>query len=275
MTVAAALARATATLAPDDCARLDAELLLADTLGVARTRLYSDPECGLPDGGAAFFARVEARRSGTPLAYLLGRAEFWSLELEITPAVLVPRPETETLVEAVLAVLPATASANVADLGTGSGAIAAALARERPRCRVVACDRSLAALRVARTNLRRHGLHHVTLLAGDWSAMLATSSLDVLVSNPPYIGRRETGLGRELAFEPADALFAGDGGLAALRAIVDDAPRVLRPGGIIALEHGYRQGRAVRGLLTRAGFARVSTRRDLAGHERVSLAHLD
>lgn len=271
-TAAAALAAAQARLAALDSARLDAELLLAHVLGCPRTRFYSDP--GQPLDAAAlarFEALVTARAGGQPLAYLTGRAEFWSLTLAVGPDVLVPRADTELVVDTALEL--GGADAVVADLGTGSGAIACAYASERRAARVVASDRDAAALARARDNAAALGLGGIRCVRADWLAPFATASLDLLLANPPYIGTAEpTPLSPELAHEPRHALFAGRDGLDALRRIAADAPRVLRPGGAIVLEHGAGQGAAVRALLTRAGLVAVATRRDLAGLERVTLA---
>ncbi|MEQ8231360.1 MAG: peptide chain release factor N(5)-glutamine methyltransferase [Gammaproteobacteria bacterium] len=270
---AAALGAARARLAPSDSARLDAELLLAHVLDCPRTRLYSNPERALDTATLARFeALVAARAAGTPLAYLTGRAEFWSLTLSVAPGVLVPRPETELLVESALEL--ARADATIADLGTGSGAIACAVASELPRAVVVASDRDAAALARAEANVAALGLDTVRCLRSNWLAPFGAATLDLILANPPYIGTSEAdGLPPELTHEPPQALFAGADGLDDLRAIAADAPRVLRVGGAIVLEHGATQGAAVRALLGAAGFARVVTRRDLAGHERVTLAH--
>ena len=194
------------------------------------------------------------------------------MPLAISPAVLVPRPETELVVEVALAAAWPAAGGVGVDLGTGSGAIACALAHERPRARVVASDRSAAALRLARDNAAALGLARVHVVQACWLRPFAAGAFDFVLANPPYIGTAEADLEPGLVYEPAAALFAGDDGLAALTEIVGDARRCLRPGGLLVLGHGYRQGAAVRALCVRAGLHAIHTHRDLAGHERVTRA---
>lgn len=266
--IAAALAAAARRLASAQVSRAAAERLLAHVLGWDRGRLLAHDDAVLaPDAAARFAALVERRAAGEPLAYLTGRKEFWSLTLRVTPDVLVPRPETELLVEWGLERIPAPGSvARILDLGTGSGAVALALARERPRAQVVATDRSSAALAVARGNAQALGLA-VTFLEQDFFAALPAGPFDLVVSNPPYVAEGDPHLA-DLRFEPALALTSGADGLAALRAIARQAPTVLAPGGWLLVEHGAEQGAAVRALLESAGLRDVRTRRDLAGHER-------
>ena len=256
---------------PGDEPRRDREILLGHCLDRSRTWLYAWPDAEVTEEQAARFRQLLAlRRSGTPVAYLTGRREFWSLDLEVNPQTLIPRPETETLVEWALS-LPLPAVAEVLDLGTGSGAIALALASERPRWRVSAVDASAGALQVARANAGRLGLQRVTFLASDWYAALAGRRFDLLVSNPPYIDPDDPHLARgDLRFEPRAALVAPGSGMADLARLAAGAPAHLRPGGWLLLEHGYGQGAPVRALLAEAGFLAVQTRRDLAGRERVS-----
>ncbi|MBX9605296.1 MAG: peptide chain release factor N(5)-glutamine methyltransferase, partial [Gammaproteobacteria bacterium] len=243
--VAAALREAAARLAASESPRLDAELLLAHCLGARRAALFAAPERVLDDAAAArFFDLVAARAGHTPLAYLTGEAEFWSLSFAVTPAVLVPRPETELLIEQALAAWPAERAGQALDLGTGSGAIAAALASERPALSVFASDRSAAALDVARGNFARLRLA-VQIFQGDWLAPVAPESLDIILANPPYVGASEP-VDAAVLQEPPQAVFADADGLAALAAIAQDAHRCLRPGGFVALEHGHAQGAAVR-----------------------------
>lgn len=269
--VAAALREATARLAASESPRLDAELLLAHCLDARRAALFAAPERVLDDATATrFFDLVAARAGHAPLAYLTGEAEFWSLSFAVTPAVLVPRPETELLVEQALAAWPAESPGQALDLGTGSGAIAAALASERPALSVFASDRSAAALDVARGNFARLRLA-VQVFQGDWLASVAAGTLDILLANPPYVGASEP-VDAAVLQEPPQAVFADADGLAALAAIARDARRCLRPGGFVALEHGHAQGAAVRDLLRGAGLGAVATARDLAGHERVTTA---
>jgi release factor glutamine methyltransferase len=250
---------------------LDAELLLAHALGVGRTRLRSHGEA-VPsaDGAASFLALIERRAAGEPVAYILGRKDFWTLELAVSPAVLVPRPETELLVERALA-LHVGDEARAADLGTGSGAIALALASARPRWRIVATDISVAALAVARANAVALGLERAEMVQGDWLACLPGRTFDLLLSNPPYVAAGDPALAQpELMREPRLALVAEDDGLAALRAIIGAAPAHLEPGGWLLLEHGATQAAAVAGALVARGFAQVRSHRDLAGRERMT-----
>ena len=250
---------------------LDAELLLAHALDADRARLRSHPEA-VPTGDAAerYLALIERRAGGEPVAYILGRKGFWTLELGVGPAVLVPRPETELLVERALALGPPR-QATVADLGTGSGAIALALASERPAWRIVATDLSAEALTVARANASVLGLGRVELLQGDWLACLRGRRFDLLLSNPPYVAAEDPALGQpELRREPALALVAAQEGLAALRTIIAGAPDHLVPGGWLLLEHGATQAAAVAGALVARGFAQVRSHRDLAGRERMT-----
>lgn len=254
-------------------AAADCPHLLALALGVSRAWLLGHGEAAVAPAAHARFETLLARRlAGEPLAYLRGRHGFWSLQLEVTPAVLVPRPETERLVE--LALERMGAHGRLADLGTGSGAIALALASERPQWRVVATDRSAAALAVAARNGARLGLP-VDWRLGAWLAPLAGERVDLIVSNPPYIGPDDPCLdGDGVRREPRAALVAGGDGLADLAAIAAAAPAHLTAGGRLLLEHGAGQAAAVRALLTQAGFVAVASHTDLAGQPRVTLGHL-
>ncbi|MBK8535820.1 MAG: peptide chain release factor N(5)-glutamine methyltransferase [Candidatus Competibacteraceae bacterium] len=252
--------------------RLDAEVLLAAALDRPRSYLFTWPE-RQPEQEPSdrFSAWLERRLTGEPVAYILGRREFWSLELEVNPDTLIPRPETERLVELALEQLPVDRLAALADLGTGSGAIALALAVERPRARIVATDRSPAVLTVARRNARQLGIRNVKFREGDWCEPLAGEHFDLIASNPPYIAATDPHWQRgELRFEPPAALVAGLDGLDALRVIVAQAPDHLKPNGWLLLEHGYDQGEAVSKLLWERGFVAVSDHRDAAGISRIS-----
>ncbi|WP_425608254.1 peptide chain release factor N(5)-glutamine methyltransferase [Thermomonas flagellata] len=252
---------------------VDRRRLLAHALGQSASWLYAHADAIVAAPVAAAYRTLLARRqAGEPVAYLTGRQGFWSLDLEVGPATLIPRPETERLVELALQRLPADAPLALADLGTGSGAIALALACERPRARIVATDASGEALAVARRNAQRLGLGRVEFRQGDWLAPLAGERFDLIASNPPYIERGDPHLAQgDLRFEPPAALASGADGLDALRAIVREAGRHLQPRGWLLLEHGWRQGAAVRALLQAAGFAEVATERDLEQRERVTL----
>ena len=254
----------------------DAELLLAHVLQRTRSWLFAHAgDVVDADVQHRFHDLLAQRAAGTPGAYLTGSRGFWTLELAVTPATLIPRPETELLVELALARLPADTPAQIADLGTGSGAIALAIARERPRARVIATDASAEALDVARGNALRNRIGNVEFRAGDWLAPLAGERFDLIASNPPYIAEGDPHLDAgDLRFEPASALSSGADGLDAIRHIVRDAPAHLAPGGWLLLEHGWEQGAAVRELLEAAGFVEVTTEWDLEGRDRVSLGRI-
>lgn len=253
--------------------RSDAEPLLLHALGRDRTWLFAhgrDPVD--PAVAAAFEALVARREAGEPVAYLTGRRGFWTLDLQVTPATLIPRPETETLVELALQRVDTAAGRRIADLGTGSGAIALALASERPRARVVAVDLSAAALEVARTNAAAHALGNVEFRHGSWLAPLAGERFDLVASNPPYIAEGDPHLQQgDLRHEPGGALASGTDGLDAIREIVAGAPGCLLPGGWLLFEHGWDQAETVAALLRRHGFADVATHRDLEARDRVTL----
>ncbi|MBC52578.1 MAG: protein-(glutamine-N5) methyltransferase, release factor-specific [Gammaproteobacteria bacterium] len=278
-----ALHEATATLAGSDSARLDAEVLLASVLGKARSYLFSRPEAELSDEQRRAFAALVARRAeGEPVAYLTGSRGFWTLDLAVGPAVLIPRPETELLVELALS-LGVNISARhpdrplaLADLGTGSGAIALALASEQPQWLIHATDRSEQALQVARDNARRLQLGQVRFALGDWCTALPESvRFDMIISNPPYVAAGDPHLRQgDLRFEPRSALVADARGLADLAVLCQQSRSWLYDGGYLLLEHGHEQGEDVRSLLIDAGFAEVRSERDLAGLERVTLGRM-
>lgn len=263
------------TAAGSDSPRADAEALLAHVLARPRSFLRAWPEVPIaPEAAARFLTLVERRMHGEPVAYLSGRRGFWTLELEVTPATLIPRPETERLVELALARLPDGQRLRVADLGTGSGAIALALAAERPQIEVTATDASPAALEIARANAARLGLGNVGFACGDWCAAL-TGCFVLIASNPPYLAEADAHLDRgDLRFEPRTALAAGADGLSDLRRIIDSAAEHLAPGGWLLLEHGHDQGESVPTLLRAAGYHEVECVTDLAGRPRVSLGRM-
>jgi release factor glutamine methyltransferase len=255
--------------------RRDAEILLAHCWRKSRSQLLAALGDAVPAEVAACFEDAcRQRASGVPVAYLLGRREFWSLDFAVTAAVLVPRPETELLVQRVLDLVTAPA-ATVADLGTGSGAIAISLAHERPNWRVLGTDASAEALVVARANGERLAGGRVEWASGSWYAALGNRQFDALVSNPPYIAGDDPVLsGDGLAHEPRGALTPGGDGFASLVTLINGAPGHLRPGGWLALEHGATQGETLRSLLVARGFTHVTSHRDLAGHERVTEGNL-
>ncbi len=258
--------------------RREAEILLGAALRRTRAWLLAHGDERILDCDATdrYEALVTRRALGEPVAYLLGEKEFWSLPLAVVPGVLIPRPETELLVERAVSHLPVDAAVEVLDLACGSGAVAVAIASERPNCRVTATDVSAAALAITKANVARLELgDRIEVLEGPWFAPVAGRRFDVIASNPPYIAeddpRVEAAVRR---WEPAAALFAGPTGLEALDHIVAEAPLYLRPRGWLLLEHGDAQGEAVRGQLVRSGFDAVRTNRDLAGHERCTEGRL-
>lgn len=261
--------------AVSDSPRLDAELLCAEALGRTRTWLIAHADEPLDPGLAAACERLLARRlAGEPVAHLTGRREFWSLDLEVDASTLIPRPDTETLVEAALERLRGLHRPRVLDLGTGTGAIALALARERPDAEVTAVERSAAALALAERNGTRHGLA-VEWLAGDWFAPLAGRRFEMIVSNPPYLAADDPHLDEgDVRHEPRSALVAGPDGLEALRLLAREAPAHLAARGWLLLEHGLTQGPAVQAALAAAGFAAVETLPDAAGRPRVGAGRM-
>ena len=262
----------TAVLPDSPSAKLDAEWLLAAALGKPESYLRTWPEREVPaECEARFAADLARRRRGEPVAYILGRQGFWSLELEVAPHTLIPRPDTELLVETALQLLPSTA-VEVLDLGTGTGAIALALAHERPTWRVIGVDRIAEAVDLAQRNAQRLRLDNAVFCESRWFSALAEQRFALIVSNPPYIPARDPHLHEgDVRFEPSSALVAGDDGLDDIRQIIASAPNHLLSEGWLLLEHGYDQAPAVRELLAESGFVDVQSRRDFGGHERISL----
>lgn len=250
---------------------VDARRLLREALGVEEAYLVAHPERVLSAAERErFFAWAARRRAGEPLAYLIGSREFYGLAFRVTPAVLIPRPETELLVEAALERLPEDAACRVLELATGCGCVAVAIACNRPRARVTASDVSRAALALARQNARRHGAR-VEFVESDWFSALAGRRFELILANPPYVAEGDPHLAQgDLRFEPRAALVAGPEGLECIRVIVAGAAAHLAPGGWLLFEHGYDQGERARALLAAAGYAQCFTLRDLAGLERVS-----
>ncbi len=262
-------------LAASPSADLDAELLLAHVLGCSRAALAAAPERELNAAQAQALAGLAARRrDGEPVAYLTGRRAFWTLDLEVTPDVLVPRPETELLVEAALEELRAVAGPSVLDLGTGSGAIALAIASERPDAFVTAVDSSAAALAIAARNAKRLQIGNVRFLHGSWYGPAAADQYRAIVSNPPYVAEDDPLLAA-LVCEPRSALVAGPEGLDALAEVCAGAPPQLVTGGLLIVEHGAGQGPAVRTMMAGAGLRRVATLNDLAGLPRATRGNAD
>ena len=272
MTTLASAIRDAASRLPGDEARLEAELLLAHALDRPRSWFYAHAGDLLePRDARAFADLLRRREAGEPVAQITGHRGFWSLELAVTPDTLIPRPETELLVELALDRLPRTEPRRVLDLGTGTGAIALAIASERPLADLTAVDASQAALDVARDNAAEAGLA-LRLRHSDWFSAVAGERFDLVASNPPYIADGDPHLQQgDLRFEPRAALASGPDGLDAIRVITRDAPAHLVPGGWLLVEHGYEQGPAVRALFAAAGLQSVATERDLEQRDRVTL----
>lgn len=255
-----------------DSPRLDAELLLSHVTGLTRTTFRAWPERDVSQEQAqAFQALVSERARGLPVAYLLGEQEFWSLSLKVSPSTLIPRPDTECLIEAVLA-LPLPERARVLDLGTGTGAIALALASEKPKWQILASDRIPEAVALARENGQRLQLP-ITVIQSHWFDDIPEGGFDLLVSNPPYIPASDHHLREgDVRFEPTSALVAGDDGLDDIRLLVTEGWDRLSPGGWMLLEHGYDQAEAVRNLFAEAGWHSIDSLKDYGGNDRMTLA---
>jgi release factor glutamine methyltransferase len=261
-----------AALALSGLVPLEGRLLLAHVLGRDRAWIAAHGDAELaPEAARMFDALVRRRSAGEPIAYITGRREFFALDLEITPEVLIPRPETELLVELALQWLPIDARARVLDLGCGSGAVALAIAHERPRASVLGADLSAPAVALARRNRERLAIENAAFVESDWFAGLERERFVLIVANPPYVAQGDPHLCEgDLRFEPAGALTSGEDGLDAVRAIVAAALTYLAPSAHLALEHGHDQASVVRALMRERGFAAIASVRDLAGIERVT-----
>jgi len=268
-----ALAAATRALGSrSDSPRLDAEILLARAIDVPRSYLFAHPEDRLDEAAETRLRQMLARRrAGEPMAYITGFKEFWSLELFVSPATLVPRPETELLVDLALREIPRSAAWQVLDLGTGCGAIAVAIANERPLCELTAIDIDPAALAIARQNVRQLNLCNVTCLDGDWTAPVRGRRFNVIVSNPPYVRADDAALATLVA-EPYTALVAGSDGLDAIRALARDCGELLAADGIMLVEHGACQKDDVAAILTSNDWSSICCHDDFAGRPRVTTA---
>jgi len=253
-------------------ASIDAELLLEAICAISRSRQFSHPdEQLLEDQVEQYKSALERRLSGEPLAHITGRRGFWDVDLRVTPDVLIPRSDTEILVEQALQRIPYNASWQIADLGTGSGAIAIVIARERPQCELTATDNSAAALALARENATALGVNNISFVAGSWSQPLKLRQFDVILSNPPYIRTDDPHmLGGDLPAEPIQALVSGSDGLDAIRRIIEDSATCLKPNGWLLLEHGYDQAAEVSDLLQHADFNEIFTQKDYGGNSRVT-----
>lgn len=257
-------------------ARLDVELLLAECLQKDRSYLFAWPEAVLTAAQQQQFDQLfQRRRAGEPVAHILGYREFWDLTLKVNASTLIPRPDTELLVELALEKF-GQAGIRVLDLGTGTGAIALALANERKAWRIDAVDSSEPAVSLALENQQSHSISGVDVYLSDWFSAVPQAEFDLIISNPPYIDPQDEHLQQgDVRFEPLSALIAGDNGLADIDTIIEQAPGYLKPGGVLMLEHGYDQAVAVQTKLAAAGFESVTGFKDLAGNDRVSLACWD
>lgn len=260
-----------------DSPRLDAELLIAHILAIPRSRFISEPDCKLDSQQLSAIQAILLRRAqGEPIAYILGTKHFWDLELKVSPDVLIPRPETELLVETALSLFTSDSAINVLDLGTGSGAIAIAIAKARPHWHVCASDASKVALAIAIDNAERYQLHNLSLFQSHWfNQIIPEKRYDLILSNPPYIAVGDSHLQQgDVRFEPHTALVSGADGLNAIRYLVAESKSHLQPEGWLMLEHGYDQGERVRQLFVENGYQDIQQKKDLGGHVRVTLGRI-
>lgn len=269
------LQQAIVQLNQSESRRRDAEILLAFVTGKSRTFILAFDETPLTQPQLQQLDLLLARRvNGEPIAHLVGEREFWSLPLRVSPFTLIPRPDTESLVEQALARMPASAC-SVLDLGTGTGAIALAIASERPDCEIIALDLIPEAVELARDNAKRLGIKNVRVLQSNWFSALHSQRFSVIVSNPPYIDREDPHLAQgDVRFEPLSALVADENGLADLRTLVKTSRQFLEPGGWLLLEHGWTQAVAVQQLLEEAGFNEVQTCQDYGGNDRLTAGRI-
>ena len=265
---------ASGQLGASDSPRLDAEVLLASALGTDRSRLYAHPEMAAPQGSSADFLRLlDSRRAGYPVAYLTGHKEFRSLTFRVNRHTLIPRPETELVVEAALERIPVQSRAEVLDLGAGSGAIAVTVASERPECSVTAVDLSVDALAVARQNAVANNAVNISFAQSDWFGSLHNRRFDAILCNPPYVHYPRSGLPpAEIRYEPRLALDGGHDGTACIRAVISGGLRHISPGGFMIIEHGWDQGNFVREQFRTNHYRDITTSLDHAGHERYTCA---
>jgi len=271
--IAELLGKASEQLAPiSDSPRLDAEVLLCHVLQKNRSHLLAWPDKVVEKDQLTAFEKLLAKRiAGTPIAHLTGSREFWSLPLKVTADTLIPRPETELLVEQVLSTYPADTAISLLDLGTGTGAIALAIASERPNWRIIATDISSAALDVARENARQLGINNVEFRQGNWLDCVQDECFDIIVSNPPYIPREDKHLQQgDVRFEPLSALASGEDGLDDIRIIVRDSLDHLTPGGHLLIEHGYDQQQKMLEIFTFFGLQEIHQQQDMANNPRTT-----
>ena len=254
-------------------ARLDSEILLAHVLSIPRPKLYTDSSALVTKAQEQkYIGYVEKRLKGVPIPYITGCSEFWSLPIIVTKDVLIPRPETELLVEIAKELSGLFQKAlTVADAGTGSGAIAAAYATENPSAKVVATDTSIAALTVAKRNFDKLDVNHIELVRDDWLNAIRNNSLDMIITNPPYVDINDTHLmSPSTSFEPTAALYAQNKGMSEIHKLIQVGNQCLKPGGVLLIEHGFAQKKRVVRSFLENNFVNISTRQDLAGLDRVT-----
>jgi release factor glutamine methyltransferase len=272
-TIQQQLIQATQQLTNTDSPRLDAEVLLSHVLEKDRSYFFTWPEKALTDTELQTFQQlVQQRQQGTPIAYLIGYRDFWTLNLKVTPDTLIPRPETELLVETALDKIAHHQACNILDLGTGTGAIALAIASERPDANIIATDISEQTLNVAKDNAHHNHIHNVSFLASNWFEDVPAQPFDLIVSNPPYIPKQDPHLSQgDVRFEPLSALASGEDGLDDIRTLIQQAKDYLTPNGWLMLEHGYDQGKSVPALLKEHHFKAVDCLKDISGNDRISI----
>ena len=271
-TIAELLREAEQRINCSDTTKLDAEILLCDVMQFNRSKIYAHPQQLIPDDKSVLFkSLIEQRRQGRPIAHLTGKKEFWSLELAVNKETLIPRPETECLVEAALLMIPDEESFNILDLGTGSGAIAIAIASERPNSTIVATDINPDALNMAKKNTVSHALTNIKFLLSDWYKNIPSQSFDLIVSNPPYVKQDDKHLSQgDVRFEPELALVAGKDGMKAINIILENARSYLTNNAFLLIEHGYDQKALVTHAFQIYGFKQIKTLQDLSGQDRVT-----
>jgi release factor glutamine methyltransferase len=258
-----------------ESARLDAEILFCDVMQFSRSRIYSHPEQAVPEDKSVLFqSLIEQRQQGHPIAHLTGKKEFWSLELTVNKDTLIPRPETELLVETALQMIPENAAFNILDLGTGSGAIAIAIASERPDCKIVATDINKNALSIAKENAETHQIENIQFFLSDWYKNIPSQSFDLIVSNPPYIKQDDEHLSQgDVRFEPELALVSGVDGMQAINIILESAKHYLASNACLLIEHGYDQKPLVQEAFLKHDFKQLKTFQDLSGQDRITLGY--
>ncbi len=274
-TVTELLQKAEQSINCSDSARLDAEILFCDVMQFNRSRIYSHPEQIVPDDKSVLFQSLIAQRQqGRPIAHLTGKKEFWSLQLAINEDTLIPRPETELLVETALQLVPDDTTFNILDLGTGSGAIAIAIASERPNCKIVATDINTNALTIAKKNAEIHQLKNIQFYLSNWYQNIPSQEFDLIVSNPPYIKEDDEHLSQgDIRFEPELALVAGTDGMQAINIILENAKQYLASDAYLLIEHGYDQRSLVEEAFLKHDFKQLKTFQDLSGQDRITMGN--